>query len=137
MAYSKDDKLKFIEVYKAKNMHIGKACKAFGIHRNTYQEWVKEEWFADEIRSVEYSEIDDAEEMHRWLRQGIIQTETGPDGTVRAVGWAKEPDRAALHFFLERKAKKNGWGLETTISGNNQQGEVVIVRIPHNNRDET
>ena len=47
--HSKEDKKKFIEIFRKKNGHITKACTAYNINRSTYYDWMKEEWFADEI----------------------------------------------------------------------------------------
>lgn len=135
MAYSKEQRQTFIEVLRAKNLHIGKACEAFGISRVTYYEWLKEEWFAQAVQDLEEREIDDSEEMHRWLRTGILKVES-IDGQVRVTGWEKEPDRHAIEFFLERRAKKRGWQEETKVTGTGTHGEIVIVRMPDNGRDE-
>jgi len=134
MAFSKDDKIKFIEVLRAKNLHVGKACEAFKVSRVTYYEWLKDEWFAELVKELEEREIDDSEEMHRWLRSGIPKVET-LNGIPTVTGWHKEPDRVALETFLRTKGKKRGWQEENRITGTGASGEIVIVRIPDNGRD--
>lgn len=134
MAHSDDQKRKFLTVLREKNLHIGKACTSFGITRATFYEWKKEDWFAQEYEDMAEGEIDDAEEMHRYLRQGILKVEVvGGQRTV--VGWHKEPDRQALHEFLRSKGKGRGWSENLQLSGTGAQGEIVIVTLPDNGRD--
>lgn len=132
--YTDEQKRKFIEVLKNKNGHIGKACDSFGIHRSTYYDWIEDEWFAEEVKAMEEREVDDAEEMHRWLRLGIPKIEM-IDGRPVLTGWEKEPDRHAIEFYLERKGRMRGWQQETKIAGTGARGEIVIVKIPDNGRD--
>lgn len=134
MAHSDEQKRKFLTVLREKNLHIGKACASFGITRATFYEWKKDDWFAQEYDDLTESEIDDAEEMHRYLRQGILKVEVVA-GQRTVTGWHKEPDRQALHEFLRSKARSRGWSENLTLSGNGAQGEIVIVTLPDNGRD--
>lgn len=134
MAYTKEKKQKFLQILKEKDLHIAKACEAYGITRTTFYEWKKENWFAEEYENMIEAEIDDAEEMHRYLRKGILKIEmVGGKRTV--TGFHKEPDRQALHEFLRSKGKGRGWSENLQLSGTGAQGEIVIVTLPDNGRD--
>jgi len=105
MAYSKKQKRKFLEILRSKNFNISKACKDFnGMSRNTYNLWLREEWFKKEIDDMLEDEIDESEEMHRILRKGIPKVEN-----KKLVGWEQLPDRKAIEFFLSTKGKERGY----------------------------
>ena len=139
MQYSEEEKLRFLDVLRRKGFNVSAACKAMSIPRTTFYAWRRDQWFDDQINEALEEEIDEAEEMHRWLRKGIPRVEQGADGITRVVGWIKEPDRQALEFFLRTKGRGRGWG--EVLEQQQIQGKVVIVRIPDNgrtpNRDET
>lgn len=139
VAFTEAQKREFLAVLQQFGNHIANACKAYGINRSTYYGWLEQdEWFKSEIDQINEAEIDDAEQMHRYLRQGIPQIVkvTNPDGTVieRMIGWEEKPDRYALEFYLSRKGKTRGWG-EKSKDEQERPGDVVIVRIPDNGRD--
>ena len=129
-----DRKPMFLQVFTAKNLHIGKTCKAVGISRQTYYNWCTDDpAFAEEVKALEEFEIDDAEEFHKYLRTGIPKTEV-VDGKVTMVGWIKEPDRIALEKYLTTKGRHRGWGDALQVTGSGANGEIVIVKIPDNGR---
>ncbi len=105
MAHSKKQKLQFLEILRLKNFNVSKACKDFkGISRNTYHLWLQEEWFKKAIDDMLEEEIDESEEIHRALRKGIPMIEN-----KKLVGWKEKPDRRAIEFFLQTKAKDRGY----------------------------
>lgn len=129
----------FLVVLNSFGGHVGNACKAYGISRRAYYNWVKENAaFKSEIEELREAELDDAEQMHEYLRKGIpnIVTTVDENGNTieKMVGWHKEPDRNALEFYLERKGRSRGWAKEQ--QGVERAGEVTIVRIPSNGRDD-
>jgi len=128
VAFTEAQKREFLVVLQQFGNHISNACKSFGIERTTYYKWLENDpWFKSEIDQINEAELDDAEQMHRYLRQGIPQIvkETAPDGTVieRMIGWEEKPDRYALEFYLSRKGKTRGWGEKMMI---NALGNVGI-----------
>ncbi len=133
MQYSEAEKLQFVEVLRRKNFNLSAACKAMQIPRQTVYGWRKDPWFDELLVEGLEEEIDEAEEMHRYLRKGIPRVEKGPDGIMRVTGWIKEPDRQALEFFLRTKGRGRGWS-EQIEAQNRIEGRVVIVRIPDNGR---
>lgn len=140
VAYTNEQKRNFLQVLKDCRHHIGNACSLFGIGRQTYYDWINNDnWFKEQVNEIMESQIDDAEQIHEYLRIGIpdIRKVKDDDGNEveRMVGWIKEPDRNALEFFLERKGKTRGWGRDSS-SEREKPGEVVIIRIPDNGRDE-
>ena len=122
--YTKKERRKFIDVLRAKDGHIGKACIAFGINRSTYYDWLEEDWFAQEVTDMHEGEIDDAEEMLRVLRKGVPMYErdkkgaikTGPDGKPIVIGWLVKPDPKSVRFFLERKGADRGFGRVSNLN---------------------
>lgn len=131
--YTIAEKEQFVEVLRRKNFNVSAACKALNIPRQTVYGWRRDPWFDELINETLEEEIDDAEEMHRYLRKGIPRIEQGPDKVMRVTGWIKEPDRQALEFFLRTKGRGRGWSDQ--IEGQNRiEGRVVIVRIPDNGR---
>jgi len=123
MAYSKKQKLQFIEVLRRKNGHVSKACEAFDISRSTYHAWMKLSWFSKLVEEMKEEEIDDAEEALRMHRKGVpeyLRNKKGqiiPDekGKPIIIGWLVKPDPKSVQFYLERKAKDRGYGKEQTV----------------------
>lgn len=130
----------FLVVLSSFGGHVGNACKAYGISRRAFYYWVEQnEHFKAEIEELKEAELDDAEQMHEYLRKGIpnIVTTIDENGNTveKMIGWHKEPDRNALEFYLERKGKSRGWGRDQAAVPE-RAGEVTIVRIPSNGRDD-
>lgn len=131
--HSKADKKKFIEIFTNKNGHISKACAAYGINRSTYYDWMKEEWFSDEIEAVMEAEIDRAEELAKILREGIPEYKMTDDGEIEkdeqgepiVTGWVEKPDAQMIKHFLETKGKKRGYGKQLGI-------DLNVNKLPEN-----
>jgi hypothetical protein len=105
MAYSKKQKKMFLEILRSKNFNVSKACKDFNnLSRVTYNSWLQEDWFKQAVDDMLEEEIDESEEVHRILRKGIPKVEN-----KRLVGWEQKPDRRAIEFFLQTKAKDRGY----------------------------
>lgn len=134
IGHTEEDKRVFITVLANKNFNISAACRAFKISRWTYYEWLKEPWFAQEIKELEEAELDLAEEMHRYLRNGIPKIDV-INGKKVIAGWYKEPDRNALEFYLRTKGKVRGYQDKGEQQQQGNNGKIVIVRIPDNGRD--
>lgn len=128
---TKKDKEKFIEVLRAKDGHIGKACKAAGIGRRTYYDWLEEEWFRAAIREMEEEELDDAEELARMHRKGVPEYLRDAEGKIVRdangkpilVGWIVKPDPKMIKHYLETKGKDRGYGKQ-------QQIDVNLLSMP-------
>lgn len=124
--HSKKDKQKFIEIFRNKNGHITKSCKAYGIHRSTYYEWIEEDWFKAEIDAVMEEEIDKAEAMAKILRDGIPEYQKDENGEIERdengepiiSGWIEKPDAQMIKHFLETKGKKRGYGKQIGVDLN-------------------
>lgn len=95
----------FLEILRSKNFNVSKACKDFNnLSRVTYNSWLQEDWFKQAVDDMLEEEIDESEEVHRILRKGIPKVEN-----KRLVGWEQKPDRRAIEFFLQTKAKDRGY----------------------------
>ena len=125
MQHKKEDKLKFLEVLKNKNYHIGKACKAFKISRGTYYLWISEDWFKEEIRYLKEEDIDDSEESLRILRRGMPKR--NKEGAL--IGWLIKPEATAVIFHLKTQAKDRGY-IEKTETENTttHKGSIDISK---------
>ncbi len=106
MAYTQEEKERFLQVLRATNFNVSKACRQFNnLSRETYRNWCEEdEWFAQAVKDMLEEEIDESEEVHRALRKGIPKVKEG-----KLVAWTQRPDRRAIEFFLQTKAKDRGY----------------------------
>ena len=60
---TKNDKKKFLEVFKKKGCHISKTCKGTKVGRQTYYDWVdNDEEFAESVDNARESLNDDTED---------------------------------------------------------------------------
>ena len=103
-------KVEFLEVYsqKANNIHL--TCKALGIERATFYNWLKEDnSFKEKITALEEGDIDSAETA---LKRQIL------DGNTTAI-----------IFYLKTKGKNRGYVERQELSGMNGQKlfEVSII----------
>lgn len=99
----------FLEVFsqKANNIHL--TCKAIGIDRVTYYNWMKDdEAFREKVNALEESDIDAAETA---LKRQIL------DGNTTAI-----------IFYLKTKGKSRGYIERQEISGNGGL-EIVIKEV--------
>lgn len=103
--YLNKNQLAFLELFARKAFNISKTCSSISISRNAFYDWLQNNLiFKNKFQELIEQELDEAEEMHYYLRKGIPQIENG-----KLSGWKKEPDRQALEFFLKTKGKKRGY----------------------------
>ena len=111
-------KEKFIELFFAKTGNISLLCKAIGIHRSTYYEWIsKDEEFKKKV------EIE---------REGLIDF-----AESKLFNLIDDKNVTAIIFFLKTRAKDRGYieKIEQVIMGDEFKPLKVIVTSDGNNPD--
>lgn len=111
-------KQRFVELIFAKTGNISELCKAVGIHRSTYYEWMgKDEKFKKKV---------DAE------REGLIDFVES-----KLFGLINDKNVAAVIFFLKTRAKDRGYveKTEQVIMGDEFKPLKVIVTKDGNKPD--
>lgn len=124
--HTKADKQRFIQVLNKKDGHVSKACDAFGIDRKTYYNWMKEDWFKEEVEEVREKEIDDTEEIARMMRKGVptyMRDKQGnlvydKNGKPIVEKWLIKPDSKMVRHFLDTQGKERGYGKQVGIDIN-------------------
>jgi hypothetical protein len=107
MEHTPAQKLQFIDFFKKNATDVGKACKAFGISRKTFYEWMKAEdtTFRDAIEEARDEIKDFGESQLLLLMRGIPKVDA--DGKLEK--WIERPDTAAVIFFNKTKNKDRGY----------------------------
>lgn len=117
-----ENQILFLELLPKKGFNISRTCDAININRSTYYDWKAANTdFDDALSHVKEKELDEAEEMHYYLRKGIPRL----DANNKFVSWKKEPDRQAIEFFLKTKGKLRGYVEKTEVEQHNT-GELTI-----------
>jgi phage antirepressor YoqD-like protein len=81
----------FIEAYQKSFGNISQSCKAVGIARQTYYNWLQEEEFKIELKSIEPSEL-----FLDFLESKLVER-------------VNKGDTTATIFALKTKGKKRGY----------------------------
>lgn len=81
----------FIDAYQKSFGNISQSCKAVGIARQTYYNWLKDEEFKTELKSIEPAEL-----FLDFLESKLVERVNGGDTT-------------ATIFALKTKGKKRGY----------------------------
>jgi hypothetical protein len=89
MKYTKEDKEDFLKVLDSSLGIVKTACNKYGIARQTYYDWLKDDWFKAEVKNVKRSRIDFAETA---LFKNI-----------------KKGKEASIIFFLKTQGKDDGY----------------------------
>ena len=113
-------KQRFVEEFFNKAGNISELCKAVGIHRSTYYEWMnKDEKFNAKINAEREGLIDFAES--------------------KLIKLIDEKNVTAIIFFLKTRAKDRGYveKVEQVISGDEFKPLKVIVTSDGNKPDNT
>jgi hypothetical protein len=96
----------FLELFPRKNFHIARVCREMKMSRQTLYNWkARDAEFAERMRELEESDIDDSEDSLRTLRKGIPKR----DDEGNFIGWITKPDVTAIIFHLKTKGKARGY----------------------------
>ncbi len=115
---------KFLQVLEKQYGNIKAACKAAGIHRSTYYDWLENEEFAEAAHDVLEGLIDDTEsKMHELINGVIVEKEDREGGTNI---YQKPPDGYLIQFFLKTKGKHRGY-VEKVETENKTENLTKIV----------
>jgi hypothetical protein len=106
MAYTPEQKLQFVEIFRKNAGDISLSCKAFGMDRVTFYEWFNnDKTFHDQIETVRDELLDFAESQLFRLMRGIPII----DKTGKQTGWSEKPNPASVIFYLKTKGKLRGY----------------------------
>jgi len=96
----------FINFLTAKMFNVSKACKAFGISRKTYYQWLdRDPEFAEMVWEAREAEKDIFEDNVKLLARGIPKVDK--DGKL--IGWVERPDTASAIFLNKTQNKDRGY----------------------------
>lgn len=128
--YTKEDKKKFLELYKRLGCNISKTCKAFQINRSTFQRWVKKDKvFQARVEEANEAMFDKLENAMYKKAIGFTRIVTkssvkiGPKGTETTTTNTKmyfPPDVSAAKLLLDAKARHRGYGMKPDDSDADQ-----------------
>lgn len=135
-AYSIDDKIKFVEIFKKNATDVSRACKAFGIVRHTFYNWYNDAddtTFRDMIDEARDEIKDFGESQLLTLMRGIPDVD---EKTGRQIGWKVRPDTACVIFFNKTRNKDRGYDERHIIKpeGDWAGGVTINVTNPENAR---
>jgi hypothetical protein len=106
--HTRDDKLQFVQLFKNNATDVGRTCKAYGITRKTFYEWMKDEedkTFHDAIEEAREEMKDFGESQLLMMMKGIPKL----DKRGKHIGWLVRPDTACIIFFNKTKNKDRGY----------------------------
>jgi hypothetical protein len=105
--HSAEGKEQFVQIFKSNATDVGRACKAFGISRQTFYDWMKDPdtTFAQAIAEAREEMKDFGESQLLMLMKGIPKL----DDDGKHTGWRVRPDTACVIFFNKTKNKDRGY----------------------------
>jgi len=111
MARRINKKKLFLEAFEKNAGNISLSCKAIGISRKTFYQWLKnDEKFKEEVEAVEESFLDFTESM---LKKKI-----------------KAGDNTAILFYLKTKGKSRGYIEKQEVDMNSDNRIVIEYNLP-------
>lgn len=112
MAYDEAERQQFISIFRSNATDVSRACKAFGIARKTFYEWLKnDEAFAAMVEEEREAMKDFGESQLLTLMKGIPKL----DANGKQIGWISRPDTACVIFFNKTKNKDRGYDERTVL----------------------
>jgi len=135
-AYTIDDKMQFVELFKSKATDVSRACKAFGISRHTFYNWYNDpndKRFRDAIDDGREEIKDFGESQLLTLMRGIPEIDKT---TGRQTGWVVRPDTACVIFFNKTRNKDRGYDERHIFKPEGDWGAGVQINVtsPENAR---
>jgi phage antirepressor YoqD-like protein len=105
----------FIEAYQKSFGNISQSCKAVGIARQTYYNWLKDEEFKTELKSIEPGEL-----FLDFLESKLVERVNNGDTT-------------ATIFALKTKGKKRGYIERQEVDlGTDNHFRIEVIRNEEN-----
>jgi hypothetical protein len=103
-------KEEFLEAYESKANNVSLACKAVGISRQTYYNWLTDDpAFSSEVKNIDEAMLDYAETaLYKQIKDG---------------------NTTSLIFYLKTKGKKRGYVERTEIAGADGAEPIRITII--------
>lgn len=116
-----------IEAYKVNRYNISKTCKAIGMGRTAFYDWIKTDPdFAQAIEDAKESLIDDVEDILlkkiRGFEHTIKREKVDKEGNVIVYNntFYFPPCYASLKLFLDAQARHRGFGMKPDDSDQGQ-----------------
>ena len=120
--YDKKDKQEFLQILKNKRFNISEACRAFGINRKTFYDWmIADESYKRDYEDIKESAKDKAEDTLYKLVNGVAKY----DKECNFIDWKIKPDTTALIFYLKTQCKDRGYIEKTEVKNEGEQKIIV------------
>lgn len=109
--YKKPSALEFEKAVQAAGGNLSIVARAFGVRRNTIDDWRKADPEFNQIVLSDRRQLYDiALNSARILAAGIPAYETDEKGTKRLAGWIERPSEKMVQLLLSKYGDEDGFG---------------------------
>lgn len=103
-------KRKFIREFQKQDQHLANSCRATGISRQTYYDWLaKDKSFSEVIEEIIEGDKDDLEAVLRQVGRGEYFMVYDEDGKQVVRAFKTKPDTTMLIWLSKTKLKDRGY----------------------------
>lgn len=126
MGYSPEQRAQFVGIFRSNATDVSRSCKAFGISRTAFYDWLKQDAvFAAAVEEEREAMKDFGESQLLTMMKGI--PELNKNG--RQVGWISRPDTACIIFFNKTKNKDRGYDERSIIKREGNWLDDITIQV--------